>query len=197
MLDGFSMGREGSITDLEYSRKQKLRNMGIPVEEKWLNFQDRAQFKWWIHYFLVVWPSTKYWTERLLSFGLLQRHHLKQGKAQLKQSTYLIRWPGAPINSLSEVYTLRALSTNHETKSILALFFVVVVVVCVFYIYLFIWLCQVLFVAFRIFTLHRGIWDLVPWPEIKPRPPALGVQSLSHWTTRKVSKIHFGCTQLK
>lgn len=38
MFDGFSMGREGGITDLEHSRKQKLRNMGIPVEEKWLNF---------------------------------------------------------------------------------------------------------------------------------------------------------------
>ena len=28
---------------------------------------------------------------------------------------------------------------------------------------------------------------LVPWPGIKPRPPALGIQSLSHWTTRKVT----------
>ena len=28
--------------------------------------------------------------------------------------------------------------------------------------------------------------DLVPWPGIEPRPPALEVWSLSHWTTRKV-----------
>ena len=27
------------------------------------------------------------------------------------------------------------------------------------------------------------MWDLVPWPGIKPRPPALGAQSHSHWTT--------------
>ena len=31
-----------------------------------------------------------------------------------------------------------------------------------------------------------GMWDLVPWPGIEPRPPALEAQSLSHWTTREV-----------
>ena len=30
------------------------------------------------------------------------------------------------------------------------------------------------------------VCDLVPWPGIEPRPPALGVQSLSHWTIRQV-----------
>ena len=29
------------------------------------------------------------------------------------------------------------------------------------------------------------MWDLVPWPGIEPGPPALGVRSLSHWTTRE------------
>ena len=29
-------------------------------------------------------------------------------------------------------------------------------------------------------------WDLVPWPGIEPGRPALGAQSLSHWTTREV-----------
>ena len=29
------------------------------------------------------------------------------------------------------------------------------------------------------------MWNLVPWPGIKPGPPALGVQSLGHWTTRE------------
>ena len=38
--------------------------------------------------------------------------------------------------------------------------------------------------GFSIFSC--GIWDLVPWPGIKPRPPALGVQNLSHRTTREV-----------
>ena len=45
-------------------------------------------------------------------------------------------------------------------------------------------------VAYRTFscalrTLHWGPWDLVPWPRVPPRPPALGAQSLSHWTTRQ------------
>ena len=33
--------------------------------------------------------------------------------------------------------------------------------------------------------LSCAMWDLVPRPGIKPRPPALGVWSLSHWTTRE------------
>ena len=69
-----------------------------------------------------------------------------------------------------------------------------------FFFNLFIWLCRVLVVAFRhsfsyitckflvaacgIFSC--GMWDLVPWPGIKPEPPTLGLQSLSHWTTTEV-----------
>ena len=33
--------------------------------------------------------------------------------------------------------------------------------------------------------------DLVPWLKIKPRPPALWAQSLSHWTTREVPVFGF------
>ena len=41
--------------------------------------------------------------------------------------------------------------------------------------------------VFRIFALACGIYscgmgDLVSWPEIKPRPPALGAWSLRRWT---------------
>ena len=35
------------------------------------------------------------------------------------------------------------------------------------------------------------MWDLVPWPGIKPRPLALGAQSLSCWTTREVPQPAF------
>ena len=31
-----------------------------------------------------------------------------------------------------------------------------------------------------------SMWDLVPWPGVESRSPALGVQSLSHWATREV-----------
>ena len=60
--------------------------------------------------------------------------------------------------------------------------------------YLFIWLLRVLVAACRLFscsmqTLSCSMWDLVPRPRIKPRPPALGAWSLSHWTTREVPII--------
>ena len=63
------------------------------------------------------------------------------------------------------------------------------------FIYLFIWLHQVLVAACGIFLatcgiFNCGMWtlmqDLVPWPGIEPWPPALGAQSLSHWITREV-----------
>ena len=34
--------------------------------------------------------------------------------------------------------------------------------------------------------LSCGMWNPVPWPGIEPGAPALGVQSLSHWTTKQV-----------
>ena len=39
------------------------------------------------------------------------------------------------------------------------------------------------------FSCH--MWDLVPWPESKPRPPALGARSLSHWTTKEVPHLEY------
>ena len=35
-------------------------------------------------------------------------------------------------------------------------------------------------------TFSCGMWGLVPWPGIKPRPLVLGTWSLSQWTTREV-----------
>ena len=58
--------------------------------------------------------------------------------------------------------------------------------------YLFIWLHWFLVSAHRIFDFCQagsfscGMWDLVLWSMINPRPSALGAQSLSHWTTREV-----------
>ena len=67
--------------------------------------------------------------------------------------------------------------------------------ICFFniYIYLFISLNWVLVVAHGILsflcimgTLSCSMWDLIPQPGIKPRPPALAAWSLSHWTTAEV-----------
>ena len=38
-------------------------------------------------------------------------------------------------------------------------------------------------------TLRGSMWDLVPQSGIEPKPLELRAQSLSHWTTRKVSEI--------
>lgn len=46
------------------------------------------------------------------------------------------------------------------------------------HIHLFMWLHQVIVVAPRIFSCD--VWDLVPRPRIKLRPPAWGAPSLSH-----------------
>ena len=45
-----------------------------------------------------------------------------------------------------------------------------------------------LFILAYLATLHLrcGMQDLVSWPGIKPGIPALGTQSLGHWTTREV-----------
>ena len=66
------------------------------------------------------------------------------------------------------------------------------------YIFLFIWLHQVLVAACEMFCLHCemwtlscGIWDLVLQPEIEPSPPALEAQSLSYWTIKAVPIIFF------
>ena len=57
------------------------------------------------------------------------------------------------------------------------------------YFYLFIWLHWALVAACRIFGC--GMWDLIPWPGVEPGPPALGMQSLSHWTTREALDFFF------
>ena len=39
-----------------------------------------------------------------------------------------------------------------------------------------------IFIYLTALGLSCSMWDLVPRPGIKPRPPAWGTQSLSHWT---------------
>ena len=68
---------------------------------------------------------------------------------------------------------------------------------CLFFFYpkyhclVFFWLFWVkkkndVFIYLSALGLSCGMWDLIPQPGIKPGPPALGVWSLSHWTTREV-----------
>ena len=50
-----------------------------------------------------------------------------------------------------------------------------------------------IFIFLAALGLSCSMWDLVPWPGIESRPPALGAQSLSHWTTREVPFVAFYC----
>ena len=65
------------------------------------------------------------------------------------------------------------------------------------YVYLFVWLCQVLVAAHRIFScrvqiLSCSMWDQVPWPGTELGSLVLGAGSLHHWTSREVpSEIIF------
>ena len=68
--------------------------------------------------------------------------------------------------------------------------------------YLFIWLHRVLVAACGLLAavcellVAACMWELVPWPGIKPRPPALGAQqSLNHWTIREVPRKVSVCLQ--
>ena len=45
-----------------------------------------------------------------------------------------------------------------------------------------------LFIYLTALSLSCSMWDLVPWPGIEPRSPALGAWSLSHWTTMEVPR---------
>ena len=47
-----------------------------------------------------------------------------------------------------------------------------------FFVCLFVWLSRVFFTTCGIFSCR--VWDLVVWPGIEPRPPALGAWSLCH-----------------
>ena len=50
----------------------------------------------------------------------------------------------------------------------------------------FFFLIVIYFIYLAVPGLSGSMWDLVPRLVIKPSPPALGAQSLSHWTTREV-----------
>ena len=48
-----------------------------------------------------------------------------------------------------------------------------------------------IFIYLAVLGLSCGMWEPVPWPGIKPRPLALAVWSLNHWTTREIPVVSF------
>ena len=47
------------------------------------------------------------------------------------------------------------------------------------------------FIYLAVPGLSCSMWDRIPWKGLKPRPLALVMWSLSHWTTREVPGMHF------
>ena len=52
-----------------------------------------------------------------------------------------------------------------------------------------------IFIYLTVLHLSCIMWDLVPWPRIKLRPPALGTQNFSHWTTWEILQQKLGLLQ--
>ena len=52
------------------------------------------------------------------------------------------------------------------------------------------------FTVFFFWSPRAACGILVPQPEIKPVPPALGAQSLNHWTAREVPILVFFNTDI-
>ena len=48
-----------------------------------------------------------------------------------------------------------------------------------------------LFIYLAFPGLNCGMWELVPWPGIKPRTPELRAWSLCHWATREIPAGRF------
>ena len=85
---------------------------------------------------------------------------------------------------MSRIIFIWQCRTNKQKSSFLK------ISIYLFY-YLFIWLLRVLVVAGGL--LSCGMWtlsSLIPWPGIKPGPPALGSRSLNHCATREVPQSH-------
>ena len=57
--------------------------------------------------------------------------------------------------------------------------------------------CSMQILSCGMWTLKWSMWDLVLWPGIEPRPPALAAGSLSHWTTKKAPGAIFWLTNSK
>ena len=55
-----------------------------------------------------------------------------------------------------------------------------------YYLWPYLFLLIFIFIYLAALGLSGSVWALVSWPEIEPGPPALGAQSLSHWTTKEV-----------
>ena len=71
----------------------------------------------------------------------------------------------------------------NSSSGFVCLFFLIFVDLIIWLLRVLVAACELLVAACELFVV-ACMWDLVPWPGIKPGPPAIG--ALNHWTTREV-----------
>ena len=145
----------------------------------WVSWGSLSFIAWWpmaykplFHIFL---PSSSVVSAWWFILSLLLHLGWKQDSQKLPMSIFLTVTHSHPCCHQFSLF----LQFQILIPKILVIF-----LAFIFILYLFIWVHWVLAAACRSFS--WSMWDLVYWPEIKPGPPALGVQSLTHWTTREV-----------
>ena len=94
-------------------------------------------------------------------------------KSQRQLSDFTFTWFSLRLSSVSHNWRNRTLSLSHLSQETGFLSDV----------------CFLLSLYLAVPGLSCSIQDLVPWPGSKPKLPALGTWSLSHWTTREVPYI--------
>ena len=106
-----------------------------------------------------------------------QQCHLKISPLLSPRFQFLLLFLPALPSQTSPAHCVHSLIESQRPSDLLMRDF------SIFHISLFIWPLWVLVVTFGIFF-SCGTWD--PRPGIEPRPPALGAQSLTRWTTREI-----------
>ena len=99
------------------------------------------------------------------------------------------QFPNQGLNSGHDSESLKSLTIGHQGTHLISFLKLLI------YIKWYVSIRHVISLfSCSMWTLSCGTWDLVPWPGIKPRSPALGARLISPWTTRKVPNQLFFLT---
>ena len=153
---------------------------GYPLQYSWLeNPMDRRAWRHTVHGFTKSWTLLKWLNTHSCSVCKSQGSHLESSGNKIS-----VTGPCGVGSTFKVLLLKKDQASNLAPPSFKN-------------ISLFIWLHQLLVVAhgisagcrisnYGIWTLSCSMWDLAPWPGIKPWPLALGAWRLSHWTSREV-----------
>ena len=130
------------------------------VTKSWTQLSNSTELNW-IYFLQKLSLQCSFFTPKLAR--LLWSHRSAQGAPRMAGEDRL-QWKYLPKMQLSASFQILWLC----------------------FIYLFLILKSFIYFNWAALGLSCCMRDLAPYPGIEPRPPALGAQSLSHWTTREV-----------